>query len=46
MYYMFVNHDWSPSVYFDAHETDKMLIRAFMRKEVDDLKDQEGKQYG
>lgn len=34
MYYLFVNHDWPPSVYFDAHETDKIVIRAFIQEEA------------
>ena len=39
MYYCFVNHDWPPSVYFDAHESDKRLIRAFIRKESEDYEE-------
>ncbi len=34
MYYLFVNHNWSPSVYFDAHESDKRVIRAFIAEEA------------
>ena len=36
MYLLFVNHHWSPTEYFDAHESDKILIRAFLRKQAED----------
>lgn len=39
MYFLFVNHDWEPSRYFDAHSTDQSLIRAFIRKEVEDAEE-------
>ena len=41
MYYLYVNHHWPPSVYFDAHESDKRLIRAFLRLEVEELEEAE-----
>lgn len=34
MYYLFCNHHWAPSVYFDAHESDKIVIRAFVEEEA------------
>jgi hypothetical protein len=34
MYYLFCNHNWPPSVYFDAHESDKRVIRAFAEEEA------------
>lgn len=39
MYYLFVNHDWSPSVFFDAPFSDKLLIKHFIRKEVEEAKE-------
>nr|DAM81778.1 MAG TPA: hypothetical protein [Caudoviricetes sp.] len=39
MYYLFVNHDWSPSVFFDAPFSDKVLIRHFIRKEAEEAKE-------
>ena len=36
MYYLFVNHDWSPSVFFDAPFSDKVLIKHFIRREVEE----------
>lgn len=39
MYYLYINHDWAPSVYFDAPESDKRLIRAFIQKESKDYED-------
>nr|DAR80454.1 MAG TPA: hypothetical protein [Caudoviricetes sp.] len=39
MYYLFVNHNWSPSVFFDAPFSDKVLIRHFIRKEVEEAKE-------
>lgn len=41
MYFMYVNHNWPPSVYFDAHESDKRVIRAFMKREVEEWKERE-----
>jgi len=38
MYYLFVNHHWPPSVYFDAHESDKRVILGFIRAEVEHYK--------
>ena len=39
MYYLFVNHDWSPSVFFDAPFSDKVLIKHFIRREVEEMKE-------
>jgi len=39
MYYLFVNHNWSPSVFFDAHYYDKLLIKHFIRKEVEEARE-------
>lgn len=39
MYYLFVNHDWSPSVFFDAPFSDKLLIKHFIRREVEEAKE-------
>ena len=39
MYYLFVNHDWSPSVFFDAPFSDKVLINHFIRREVEEAKE-------
>ena len=39
MYYLFVNHDWSPSVFFDAAFSDKVLIKHFIRREVEEAKE-------
>nr|DAS48000.1 MAG TPA: hypothetical protein [Caudoviricetes sp.] len=39
MFYLFVNHDWSPSVFFDAPFSDKLLIKHFIRKEVEEAKE-------
>jgi hypothetical protein len=36
MYYLFVNHNMPPSVYFDAHESDKRLMLAFIRIEAEE----------
>nr|DAF22912.1 MAG TPA: hypothetical protein [Caudoviricetes sp.]DAJ43654.1 MAG TPA: hypothetical protein [Caudoviricetes sp.] len=39
MFYLFCNHDWAPSVYFDAHESDKRVIRAFAKMEAELVKE-------
>nr|DAM81621.1 MAG TPA: hypothetical protein [Caudoviricetes sp.] len=39
MYYLFVNHDWSPSVFFDVPFSDKVLIKHFIRREVEEAKE-------
>lgn len=39
MYYLFVNHDWSPSVFFDSPFSDRLLIKHFIRKEVEEAKE-------
>lgn len=41
MFYLFVNHHWSPSVFFDAHYYDKLLIKHFIRKEVEEARERE-----
>ena len=38
-FYLFCNHDWAPSVYFDAHESDKRVIRAFAKMEAELIKE-------
>nr|DAZ43762.1 MAG TPA: hypothetical protein [Caudoviricetes sp.] len=38
MYYLFCNHDWEPSVYYDAHESDKRVIHAFVKMEAEHIK--------
>ena len=38
MYYLFSNHNWPPSVFFDAHESDKQVIRAFAEVEAEAYK--------
>ena len=44
MYFLFVNHHWSPSVYFDAPAADKLLIRAFAEREAEEA-EEERKRY-
>lgn len=44
MFYLFCNHDWAPSVYYDSHESDKKVIRAFVKMEADLIK-QKQKEY-
>ena len=39
MYYLFVNHDWSPSVFFDAPFFDKALIKHFIKREIEEAKE-------
>lgn len=36
MFYLFVNHNLPPSVYYDAHESDKRVMRAFIALEVEE----------
>lgn len=36
MFYLFVNHHMPPSVYYDAHESDKRVMRAFIALEVEE----------
>lgn len=41
MFYLFVNHHWSPSVFFDANYSDRILIKHFIRLEVEEAKREE-----
>ncbi len=46
MYYLFVNHHWPPSVYFDAPESDKRVILGFIAREAEHYKDMESQAGG
>lgn len=38
MFYLFTNHGLPPSVYYDAHESDKRLMRSFIALEVEEAR--------
>ena len=39
MYWLFRYHHWTPAMYFDAHSSDRRVIRAFVQQEIEDLKE-------
>lgn len=40
MYYMFVQHHWKPSDYYNLGFGEKIIVRAFASRESADIKEQ------